>query len=491
MDNGQVTNWFEDLLPRLKKASSVEDEFLKYAHEENMAPALLEKLAQIYNTAKSVHYFKQADTHGISRGESFKVVDVDSLVDRFTKIATLKKSASTTTESAKYANLTELLEGNGGRAPHLVDWDGEDPSTDEYHEVKMACAAHQKIVEASLLEQRLEVTDQAVFEAKEDIRDLLGEISSDIMKVATDTTFESLEADAIRVGEGAFGTACDKLDAFMTAQGCGQKRASGPSPARFIRNPETFTKLATVQDKLNWLEMSELFRSDLVEKIATTTEEEKKKKSEKKDKDPFGFDLPTVKRDGGKLTTLEALQKGDGSAIGVAAQNTAKDIFGAAGIAGQAASSIPERGKAVAESVMGQFDTTEGILNKFRKKWKGDQEAIDEDFDQTARAAMIQDFLITDPILSDADPDQVLEMYNTLVQFSPELSKDKNVMRVALRSAIQHDGLAPQDLRQFLDTEHSIQVNRNNVEADKQRQYYNKRKGEKPTKHDLPEHSIR
>lgn len=237
-----------------------------------------------------------------------------------------------------------------------------------------------------------------------------------------------------------------------------------------------------------------MFKADL-EKKAQATSEEKKEKKKNKDgggKDPFGFDLPKVTRDGGgQQSTFEALQKGDGSALGAFARNSAKDIFGAAGILGQSAATIPERSKSVAQSVMGQFDNTEGVLNKFRQKWKGDQENIDEDFDQTTRGAMIQEFLITDPILSEADPDQVIDMYNTLIEFSPELSKDKNVMRVALRSAIQHDGLAPQDLRQFLDTEHSIQVNRNNVEADKQRQYYNKRKGEKPTKQDLPEHSIR
>jgi hypothetical protein len=70
---------------------------------------------------------------------------------------------------------------------------------------------------------------------------------------------------------------------------------------------------------------------------------------------------------------------------------------------------------------------------------------------------MLQRLLLTDEVLADADPERVAEIYNTFRATMPALAADPNVMRVALRSALQHDGIAPFDVKGFLDTQLAAQ----------------------------------
>ena len=65
----------------------------------------------------------------------------------------------------------------------------------------------------------------------------------------------------------------------------------------------------------------------------------------------------------------------------------------------------------------------------------------------------MQNLLATDEILADADPEKVVEAYNTLRQLAPELASDINVARVTLRSMVQHDGLAIFDAQQYSSAE--------------------------------------
>lgn len=62
-------------------------------------------------------------------------------------------------------------------------------------------------------------------------------------------------------------------------------------------------------------------------------------------------------------------------------------------------------------------------------------------------------FMTTDEILAEADPEQVIHIYNTIRQMAPEVAGDTNVMRVLLRSAVQHEGISPFDLKGILETE--------------------------------------
>jgi len=85
------------------------------------------------------------------------------------------------------------------------------------------------------------------------------------------------------------------------------------------------------------------------------------------------------------------------------------------------------------------------------------QELVDDSAQDYEQTSMLQKLLLTDEVLSDADPERVAEIYNTFRTTMPALAADPNVMRVALRSALQHDGIAPFDVKGFLDTQLAAQ----------------------------------
>jgi hypothetical protein len=76
-------------------------------------------------------------------------------------------------------------------------------------------------------------------------------------------------------------------------------------------------------------------------------------------------------------------------------------------------------------------------LSKVNKR----QKSIDVAADDVGRVTELQRLLLTDPIVGEADPDTVVSLYNTLAKANPEIVKDKNLLRFALREALQYDAV--------------------------------------------------
>jgi hypothetical protein len=69
------------------------------------------------------------------------------------------------------------------------------------------------------------------------------------------------------------------------------------------------------------------------------------------------------------------------------------------------------------------------------------QKEIDVAADDVGRVTELQRLLLTDPIIGEAEPDTVVNLYNTLAKANPEIVKDKNLLRFALREALQYDAV--------------------------------------------------
>jgi hypothetical protein len=76
-------------------------------------------------------------------------------------------------------------------------------------------------------------------------------------------------------------------------------------------------------------------------------------------------------------------------------------------------------------------------LSRTNKK----QKDIDIAAEDVGRVTELQRLLLTDPIIGEADPDTVVSLYNTLSKANPEIVKDKNLLRFALREALQYDAV--------------------------------------------------
>lgn len=69
------------------------------------------------------------------------------------------------------------------------------------------------------------------------------------------------------------------------------------------------------------------------------------------------------------------------------------------------------------------------------------------------RSLMLQHLMITDPIISEADPDVVASTYQALVQTSPHVANNEEVVRAVLRQAVNSVAISPFDAATWADLE--------------------------------------
>jgi hypothetical protein len=69
--------------------------------------------------------------------------------------------------------------------------------------------------------------------------------------------------------------------------------------------------------------------------------------------------------------------------------------------------------------------------------------------DNMERQLLLQDLMMTDPILSKVPPAKVARAYEQILRLSPQVSKEKEVVRAMLRQAIASQAVAPHEADQW------------------------------------------
>lgn len=88
MTQQQHIKLLQDIAPDIARTGDPEGVMLQAAHEHNLSPAQFRKLGHVYNTAKSLLVFEKA----ANRGDSFSLVDVPAMVDKYTTFDPTKKA---------------------------------------------------------------------------------------------------------------------------------------------------------------------------------------------------------------------------------------------------------------------------------------------------------------------------------------------------------------------------------------------------------------
>ena len=467
--NEKLVSWFEDLLPEIKESGDVESTLLKFASEKNLAPALLEKIGHVYNTAKTVNYLDKAAGEGMGRGDTFVVLDVPEMLSKYTKktASSAHKFGDNNFTSSDSDKLADLF-----KADISVLGTDDEFESPEYHEIKLASSKHAEFFDDSLKKANNEVTEQLIFNLTEDNSEYAKSISDSLRSPACEISFEDLEKDANFYFDGGTTTACDYIYKYISELGMHEKRASDAGRKRFVKHTDILEKVALIQDNLNTIQLAQdLKKKFIVKKAATATEiadfllgiagertTPGRRQTSRKSGTQAGGD---TYREAGKSTwkkrlAVDALK----SPLNVGKQLLPVDKDGWGGGA-KAVKGVQGMVKNLVQNHIGIGD---GKLNKA-------QLGADRDEQESRRESLLQELLITDPILSEEDPDTIIDIYNTIKTMSPRLAEDKNVMRVALRSAIQHEGIAPQEIKQFLEAEHDMQKVRNNIDTEEKRDY--------------------
>lgn len=81
---------------------------------------------------------------------------------------------------------------------------------------------------------------------------------------------------------------------------------------------------------------------------------------------------------------------------------------------------------------------------------------VKDRLDNVRRSVLLSDLYKNDPILSEADPNELARAYQSLVQTSPKSSLNKEVVRAILRQAVASPAISPFDAKSWADLDSAI-----------------------------------
>jgi hypothetical protein len=102
-----------------------------------------------------------------------------------------------------------------------------------------------------------------------------------------------------------------------------------------------------------------------------------------------------------------------------------------------------------AGKAMGEHRLYEELSSRGGKKPGGSSHAHNMTMENMERQLILQELMLTDPILSRANPQKVVKAYEQILRLSPQVSKEKEVLRAMLRQAVASQAIAPHDADQL------------------------------------------
>lgn len=491
----QLISWLiEDIAPEVRRSKDASATIVKFARDHNLASSQVQALGQLFNTAKTLSFLEKSAAR---RGDNFPILDVDKLVDAF--MDTEKQASMTTKPQYEFDD-----QDNGGGLELPACFNGlthnvhreETPAPALIYDNPVKQAAAQRELEGITVE----FARQAKFEYLEEMQKSAADLVLGLRR-NPDYAFDELEADCLAIYGDPIRPVMEKLAAYCIVDGWPVKRATAPSEDKLVLDPDHLVPLiGDILDNVYRvkaaeemlapsgdvpangppLSVSKVIDTDGAEiplktnKAAATMHQQtidpqKKQKEIEARGGPtdrptagHGEEQPRPKTDGPGQPSqapgpMSKGQGGEGGGGGGGGDRGSKPT-GYFGDINQTLDDILKGvGKKVGPAAMGSL-----IPGR-----NSGQEEVDKGMQDARHISTLQNLMTTDEILAEADPDQVVQIYNTIRQSAPQLAGDVNVMRVLLRSAVQHEGISPFDLKSILETELTKQkVNQGQQQAE-------------------------
>lgn len=459
MNHQVVLEVLEDLLPEIKKTGEPSDVLLKYARDNNLSPAQLEKMAQTFNQAKTLTYLDKSE----NRGGSFSLLDPSELISRFTdedsfpdeySLKVAEEGGLDKVASEEDQSILTRFEGPfllGVATPALDKIAAEEMKQEESE--KDMVWRHEK--EAAELRKQIELAEQ--------VRDVA---VGDIIKVARqiqwflreDNELDKATLDLDVCADLGYDEGCRVL-----------KQAYGDSSydttvTKEASVDQTFNR-ETTPDRVKALEMVRVLKQamdtreaavayleDLEKEAATQTREHQGQREQRR-----GHTF----RESPSIERISEESKDVGDYLSRVTENfiVAPASRGADAIAGA------KRPITRLEESLGL--SRQDLLPKKNKT----QEKVDMSYNEVQAATTLARLMQTDPILSEADPDEVTDMFNTLQNTDPEFVRDPARLRMALREAVQY-GMIPMHTLKEMTSMRKERAQASDIERQTQKEKY-------------------
>lgn len=472
MDHDQVIKTLESLIPQGAK-SGPENVLVKYASENNLAPAQLERIAQMYNVAMTINFMNKS----ASRGDTFQLIDTTKLMSKYTDTDT-SKEAHIPDEWATWITPDNTMDKTASSfssgiydMPDIVAMAKGEPKggfveeqSDTAYPALTLASSWESFRKESFDKFEMDSVHRIIHEAEEEYR----KCASDIQELIQikGASFQEMVHDVYFSTSESVSAVMPKIASYLSSTRCpGSLDASVPSTKKtpsLVRDRWGVVGIAEkAASALDTIKASRAY-IDMYEKEASQ-KTQRKTPSGKATED----EKENSKKPKGKSVADESENEDAVSAITSPYDRYLADARGPKKDQKQIPTKLEPGLGDVAESGFGaakkmlDTDTYFGGLGGFDSQLKSifptrtntTQKVIDTSRSEAANITTLQRLLVTDPIISEADPNTVISLYNTLQKANPDIASDPNVLRFALREAIQYDAVPMHTYKDFVETD--------------------------------------
>ena len=463
------------LVPDIEKRGA-EAVLREHAVKEDLPPAQLEKLAQVFNTLRTVsHIDKSTD-----RGSSVDLVDVPSLVVSYAlDMGHEKKALAPSSQPTHAPGQVDLM------SAMRADIAGPKPARER---TKEAAAPAKAIAPEDLRDAAAELAA----EARLDMSKLAGDILNGVPCVDGFYDLSGIERDAIHVlGADLVKQSCDWLDQSIKLSRKQSVRHDYDAPltkqafavgsalsASLVALSEAFstynlmTKMASSsgfdQDHSHTSTAALPSAAELAAAMEGMTPEQKAQVMDEMAAKGMSLEpeIPTETEEvrgasaGGQSAAGGASGGSTGGAGGSAAQGAGKSTGAppskppsGGGTAGKIWGAATAPIRAAGDVAINASNKVNDLLNSITSKERTNkaQRNTDLSVEDVRRAINIRRMIGTDAVLKEADPREVLEIYNSVARLNPEIAGNMPAMKLLLREAVSYEGLTLDASKQLTD----------------------------------------
>lgn len=492
MQRDEILRRLEELVPEIQASKDAEGTLLKFASEHNLAPAQLETLAQVYNNGKALTFYAKS----ANRGGTFKLVETEPLLERYTDHLS-QNGLSKKHATVKSASTNAV---DGGRFPHfrtiLEPTEALEKSASVVEELEaLSCGIVQHYRNKKAAVEACEMAEELRTERMDTIRAILDDIKDEVR--FDKEAFTRLEEDALDIWDdkaeckAVFDKAADYLkraNCDVSAYRFSEDKASGRAVARDTTGH--LPKMASVREGLSFIKASHEFSAEFQKaavkqvprpqgkhnlegdvgaqldtwatgkKLPPGTEEESSKKDNKGPKEKADYSTgnetqPPSEESLARPKSYNKEEKGDSKETSVM-DSLLKGMTDTKW-KGPSPSKTLEGGKKLIDTLGGGKNTRQLARDT----------AVAEDLG----TASLQRLMVSDPILAEASPEEVLAHYNTINEIAPAVASDPNKLRLPLREAVQYGSIPMHTLKELLEINKLIQANQSALASNESARY--------------------
>ena len=510
MNQDQATRIVTKLIPTMKE-EGVENTLVKYANANDLPVAQLEKLAQVFNTIRTVSTIDHAD----KRTKEVPVVNVPELCadyalsgDRISKAASTHRKTFDPGHDVNQVNLAEAFAhdvyGDDSNQQEKAASDLGNQAAEEVEQAvtrgeliaelydlrvdamnSLGKAASSLIARSPRLEDdifrsgqpvRVDITE-AVDEARHIVGDTITKIATDWLR--NDASVKSrcaiVVGDLPELRKRAFAI---NHPAGQDLATIGRMKISLDGYDRLISRfkdgeDSDIVKLAADEWGAPDVELTE-------EEAAAANEAQAQPQGSGLPNDPGGGLGDTVGDDNEEGTETTGDRKSqnskdddedkpDKSKKGGKGEKIEEKPIPVEGTIGALAAGKNK----ISDAVVGAAGAVGGTIDKITTKDRqhNKQKELDVDIGDIKRSLHLRRMIATDPILKEADPREVLEIYNSVAQVNPEIATNMPALRLVLREAVSYDGLTLDSQKQLSDIRKSQAESENKEKLNEKEQY--------------------